>query len=239
MEALKKLQHANGSFPWFAGGPEDRFLTQWIVIGLGQLQKLQAMPGASATAMAEISKPALAWLDQTWAADFALYKKNPAASKARLASPLLIQYLYLRSFFPGPAQSLPPAYQFFLQQAQRQSLASSPALQAMLALALHRKGHLQPAAALVKVVTKNSHAKPRPAAFDTNWWLAPAESKALLLEAFNEITGNTPAKDSLLQSLLAQKENTVWGTRSATAAACYALLLAGDAKAGSPATAAS
>src|SRR4030095_2878749 len=34
-EKLKQLQSENGGFVWFAGGPDDRYITQYIVSGIG------------------------------------------------------------------------------------------------------------------------------------------------------------------------------------------------------------
>src|SRR5690606_27524340 len=41
--ALNKLQNgqmSNGAWPWFNGGPENRYITQHILTGLGHLEKL-------------------------------------------------------------------------------------------------------------------------------------------------------------------------------------------------------
>ena len=43
IEQLIALQRYNGAFSWFKGGPEDRELTQYIIAGIGQLIKLNAI----------------------------------------------------------------------------------------------------------------------------------------------------------------------------------------------------
>ena len=40
LDKLKKLQMSNGGWPWFEGGPDDRYITQYIAIGLGRLDHL-------------------------------------------------------------------------------------------------------------------------------------------------------------------------------------------------------
>lgn len=40
-EKLEQMQNANGSFSWFSGMNEDRYITQHIVLGMGQLKKLK------------------------------------------------------------------------------------------------------------------------------------------------------------------------------------------------------
>ena len=41
-EKLKQMQSENGGFVWFKGGPDDRYITQYIVTGIGHLKKLEA-----------------------------------------------------------------------------------------------------------------------------------------------------------------------------------------------------
>ena len=42
-EKLKQMQSENGGFVWFKGGPDDRYITQYIVTGIGHLKKLKAI----------------------------------------------------------------------------------------------------------------------------------------------------------------------------------------------------
>ena len=39
-EKLKQMQSENGGFVWFKGGPDNRYITQYIVTGIGHLKKL-------------------------------------------------------------------------------------------------------------------------------------------------------------------------------------------------------
>ena len=41
LEKLKQMQSENGGFVWFKGGPDDRYITQYIVTGIGHLKKLK------------------------------------------------------------------------------------------------------------------------------------------------------------------------------------------------------
>ncbi|MEJ7672325.1 MAG: hypothetical protein WKF59_06365 [Chitinophagaceae bacterium] len=40
---LKDMQSSNGGFVWFKGGPDDRYMTQYIITGIGHLKKLNAI----------------------------------------------------------------------------------------------------------------------------------------------------------------------------------------------------
>lgn len=37
-EKLRQMQSPNGGFVWFKGGPDDRFITQYIITGIGHLK---------------------------------------------------------------------------------------------------------------------------------------------------------------------------------------------------------
>ena len=42
-EKLKQMQSSNGGFVWFKGGPDDRYITQYIISGIGHLKRLRAI----------------------------------------------------------------------------------------------------------------------------------------------------------------------------------------------------
>ncbi|MCP4215488.1 MAG: hypothetical protein GY765_12610, partial [bacterium] len=60
-----------------------------------------------------------------------------------------------------------------------------------------------------------------------NWYAAPIESHALLMEVFFEILKDEESVELMLTWLLKQKQTTDWRTTKATVEACYALLMRG------------
>src|SRR5690606_18521297 len=44
LRTVKERQTSNGGFPWFTSGPDDRYMTQYILADLGHLKTLQAWP---------------------------------------------------------------------------------------------------------------------------------------------------------------------------------------------------
>jgi hypothetical protein len=222
---LKEQQQKNGGFAWVNGGPEDRYITGCIVMGMGFLKSLIAFPDEEKSGINTILKPALAYLDKQLEADFSAFHKTKKQDPQGI-NPLQVQYLYIRSFFADhsiPASTL-PAYQHYVRQARRQWQTKSPLLQSMIALALHRQGDKTTPPVILQQLKKtalnNSSHKTAP-----GWWRAPAETTALLLEAFNEIAGDEQTKNKLISGLLQQRELDAWQTGKATAHACYALLL--------------
>jgi hypothetical protein len=222
---LKEQQQKNGSFPWISRGPEDRYITGCIVTGMGILESLKAFPDKEKLGINTILEPALAYLDKQLEADFSAFHKTKKQDPQGI-NPLQVQYLYLRSFFADhsiPASTL-PAYQHYVRQARRQWQTKSPLLQSMIALALHRQGDKKVPQAIMQQLKRTAlnNSSYKTAA---GWWQAPAETTALLLEAFNEIAGDEQTKNKFIIGLLQQREQEAWQTGKATAYACYALLL--------------
>jgi uncharacterized protein YfaS (alpha-2-macroglobulin family) len=112
-----------------------------------------------------------------------------------------------------------------MRQAQRQWQTKSPLLQSMIALALHRQGDKKEAQVILQQLKRTAINNTASNKTAFGWWQAPAETTALLLEAFHEVTGDAQIKNKLISGLLQQRKSDTWQTRKASAHACYALLM--------------
>jgi len=237
LSKLKDLQLANGGFAWFKGGRDDRYITQYILTGIGHLQKLKALPADNATLNA-ITQAALRYADLRIRESYEeLLRQNKHAEpeKGNIAH-VEIQYLYMRSFFPGipvPA-NVQKAYAYYFKQAKLHWIHQSRYMQGMIALALYRMGEAP--------VAKNILASLKENAIDSKengmhwkeirdgyfWYDGAIEAQALMIEAFAEIDKDANVITKLKTWLLKQKQTQHWRTTKATADACYALLLQGS-----------
>ena len=97
---LEGMQSARGGFPWFSQGPDDRYITQYILTGIGHLKKLGAIPPEMALKINQLIQPAMAWVDKKVQEDYeaGLKKKNKTNEQPPLIA-IQIQWLYMRSFF--------------------------------------------------------------------------------------------------------------------------------------------
>ncbi|HZH96383.1 MAG TPA: alpha-2-macroglobulin family protein, partial [Flavisolibacter sp.] len=59
LETLKGAQSSNGGFVWMKGAPDDRYMTQYIITGLGRLRKLKAVPEEHAAQLSTIETKAV------------------------------------------------------------------------------------------------------------------------------------------------------------------------------------
>ncbi|MFZ1800766.1 MAG: alpha-2-macroglobulin family protein, partial [Chitinophagaceae bacterium] len=76
MAKLEQSQMASGGFSWFKGGREDRYITQYILTGIGRLKKLHALRKEDVPKLDEITRKALTWLDNQMVVEYNDYKKN-------------------------------------------------------------------------------------------------------------------------------------------------------------------
>ncbi|HSK11580.1 MAG TPA: hypothetical protein VK907_00115, partial [Phnomibacter sp.] len=236
LNKLKDLQSPNGGFVWFKGGQDDRYMTQYILSGMGHLKQLNAWPEKQNSVLQNMIDRALPYLDARLADEYDQIMKQKPAPAANYLSSFALQYLYMRSFFTDRpiASRSQKAVEYFKDQARKHWLKTSKYQQGMIALAFHRNGDAQLPKTILASLTENSISHPEFGMYwkefnnpGRYWWEAPIESHALLMEAYHEIENNVQRVDDLRTWLLKQKQTTNWKTTKATAEACYALLLRG------------
>lgn len=234
---LKEMQSSNGGFTWFKGGPDDRFITQYIITGIGHLKKLKAVSTEDNEALNEILKKAIPYLDARLKDEYNELLKYKVKLTDNHLSYTAIQYLYMRSFFTNKpiAANANTAYSYFKGQSQKYWLSQSKYMQGMIALALHRTNDDKTAKAITASLKQNAIMHEELGMYwkeFTNggyyWHQAPVESQALMVEVFSDINKDNKTVDDLKTWLLKQKQVQNWKTTKATAEAVYALLLNGS-----------
>ncbi len=231
---LKELQSPNGGFVWFKGGPDDRYMTQYIVTGIGHLRKLNALAANDYKKIKPVIDNAIPYLDKKIKEEYDNLIKYKANLKNNNLSYTAVQYLYMRSFFneysiPASSQT---AQAYYLGQAKKYWLNNGKYMQAMIALALQRTNDGATPKAIIKSLKENSINNEELGMYWKEWttggyyWhQAPIESQAMMIEAFTDIDKKPNTINDLKTWLLKQKQTQNWKTTKATAEACYALLL--------------
>jgi hypothetical protein len=236
-EQLKTMQSENGGFVWFKGGPDDRYITQYIVTGIGHLKKLGGITKSQQEDLNSILRLAIPYLDKKIKEDYDKLVKSKTVLKNQNTGYLEIQYLYMRSFFPEQkiAAASQRAYNYYRKQSQQFWTKQNNYAKGMTALALNRTGDIQTASAILKSLKETAivneemgmYWKDNSFGYSWFWWHAPIETQALLIEAFSEIGKDTKTIDDLRTWLIKNKQTNNWRTTKATAEACYAMLLQG------------
>ncbi|MEO6188244.1 MAG: hypothetical protein ABIO82_00840 [Ginsengibacter sp.] len=236
LNKLADMQSPNGGFVWFKGGPDNRYMTQYIITGIGHLKKLNALPSFQQGDLKNILEKAIPYLDKMLKLDYDNLIKYKSDLKSNNLSTIAIQYLYMRSFFPeyAVAKETQTAYNYYQVQTRTYWLSQSKYMQAMIALSLYRSHEETTANAIIKSLKENSINNEELGMYWKEWnqhgywwYQAPIESQALMIEAFSEIEKDSKTIDDLKTWLLKNKQTNNWKTTKATADACYALLLQG------------
>ena len=235
---LKEIQLDNGGFSWFKGGRDDRYMTQYIITGVGHLRKLGALNSSNYENVKAIVDKAVPYLDKKIKEDYDDLIKYKVKLSNNNTSFQQIQYLYMRSFFSEikTAASSQKAVDYYKGQIKKYWLQNSKYMQGMIALALHRGKDAATPKAIIKSLKENAIYNEEMGMYWKDWangggyyWhQAPIESQAMMIEAFTDIDGNATTVDDLKTWLLKQKQTQNWKTTKATAEACYALLLGGN-----------
>ena len=251
---LKRLQFANGGFPWFKGSQyPNRFITQHIATGFGHLNKL-GVTQSNKKESSDLITSAVQFLDEEILADYEQLlneanklrdkenskQKGNAAKIAYLAKNNLgypqLHYLYMRTFYSGI--SLPinvqTAIDYYTDQSSKYWKDFNLYAKGMIALIQHRNENSSLANAILKSLKENSITNEELGMYwkentaSLYWYQSPIETQALLIEVFTEIENDTDTVDSLKVWLLKNKQTNHWKTTKATTDAIYALLLQGS-----------
>jgi uncharacterized protein YfaS (alpha-2-macroglobulin family) len=228
-------QTGNGGFTWFHGGPDDRYMTQYILTGFARLKAAKAIPEGYETRIEGMVTNGIGYLQQRLIEDLKALEQNKTDLNGDITGDLQVQCLYTLSGFPElkVEPSARRAYDLFRRQAAKWWPRRQPQLQAMTALMLHRTGDAKTAKAILKSLKEYAIRDSilgmywKYDGFRGYWSDAPVETQAMLIQAFTEIEPQDTDIDRMREWLLSQKQTNRWGSTRATAEACQALLMTG------------
>lgn len=236
LNQLKEAQVSNGGFPWFPGMPENRYVTQYIISGMGHLNQLNIVSVKENKDVQKMIQKAVKYLDARMLEDYNELKKRKLLDDDLFISQYQIQYLYARSFFTDIKLSSneDEAFRFFKENAEKHWLKLNLNNQTMFALASHRNRNVVLAEKIMNSVIERSITTEEMGMYWKEnergyyWYQAPIETQSLLIEALHTIKKDQKAINNAKIWLLRNKQTSDWKTTTATANACYALLIGGN-----------
>ncbi len=228
-DKLYKMQLPNGAFPWFAGMREDRYITQHIILGIGQLQKTKLIDQNSYPLFKTLTNKAIIYLDQQLVKDYNNEIKNNSFSR------LPLHYLFARSYFNHQNNNpdFNKALNYYLAKTASRWMTLDHYQQAQAALVLSRNKNQSEALKIIGLLKQAAQQKEELGMYwpnnTTGWWWYqnPIEAQAFLIEAFDEVANDQKSVEEMKIWLLKNKQTNDWKTTKATVAACYALLMKG------------
>lgn len=238
LDKIVKAQQSSGGFSWFPGFPEDRYMTQHIIAGMGHLDVMGVKSVREDDRTWEMVTKALSYLDSKIKRDYDELKEQARRKEIKLEDNhidyLQYHFLYIRSYFkdvaiPGGSKD---AFDYFLGQAKKYWLSTNMYMQGMTCLALHRFDDKTTTAAMIKSFSEKAlHSEEMGMYWKSDygyyWYQAPIETQALMIEVYDEVAGDTQSVEDMKAWLLKQKQTQDWRTTKATVEACYALLRRG------------
>lgn len=240
LEKIQQLQTTSGGFAWFKGGNESSFITNYILIGIGKLKKINAFSKEQLAKVEAIVNKALPYLDNEIESLYKYLLKNKENLKLNHLSTTQIEYLYMRSFYENNFNNK-EGYTYYYNQAKQFWNKQNSYHAALIGLILHRNNerrfvnvNILPSIvenAIEDTATATIYWKDRTAYF---WYASPIEHQSLMIEFLQEIAIKEGMNDLLKKLdaaktwLLLNKQTNNWQTTVATADACYALLNTGS-----------
>lgn len=229
LDKLQSKQLPGGGFPWFSGTPADRYITQHIVAGIGQLYHM-GIADKGNQKLNNIAGKAIAYMDAEMLTD-----SKRSGISADYLSVIEVHAWYARSYFvdkPLNAELTALRTQY-LGKATKLWLKQDIYEQALIALTMQRMGKAEVTKAIIRSLLERAQQSEDMGMYwaanrsGWYWYQSPVETQALLIELFTEAGGNPKAVEEMKIWLLRNKQTSNWRTTKATAAACYALLMRG------------
>ncbi len=235
LEKLASMQLQDGSFPWFRGIYPDRFITQHILAGIGQLHQLQVIEGKGES-IQKITHSTMRYVEQQLLEDERRKEKPRTPKTKERLNPVQIHAWYARSYFASTPLSaeLQPLWKAYQQLAATEWKYRSIYEQGLIGLTMQRFGQPKVAQQIIKSLLETvTRSEEMGMYWHQNkagyfWHQAPVETQVLLMELFTEANMAAAEVEEMKVWLLQHKRSNNWRTTKATAAACYALLLRGE-----------
>lgn len=228
LRRLHKTQHADGGWAWMEGFDSDRYTTQLILKGLGELEEMGCISIAQSDTLYTIVKRGIAYLDKRYQETYDRSRQKPKA----LGS-YELHYLYTRSFFPEIpfADAKNTVYRHYTQLLLKDKAKRGTLMQkALKMLTLVRMAESDKARAVAEVVYQSSLNSDEMGIYwrdnlpSYSWDGNPIATQALLIEAFAQVGKPADVIARMQQWLLKQKQTTRWSSSIATVQAVHALV---------------
>ncbi|MBL0882032.1 MAG: hypothetical protein IBJ16_01565 [Chitinophagaceae bacterium] len=241
IKKLEDMQLPDGSFSWFKGGYADRYMTNYIMTGIGKLKRLGAMTPDIAIRLKPIIDKAIKFLDATITSDYRALKAARIDSIKPMLSGFELQYLYMRSFFRDIQQTgTYDAYSYYYELGKKNIQRQSVYNKSLLGLIYFRNNEKRFVNVnILSSVLENGVEDPLKATLywkdrsGYSWYTSQVEHQSTVIQFLQEViqdqnfVGGQKSIDHARNWLLLNKQSNHWNTTVATADAAYALIMTG------------
>lgn len=239
IQLLESMQLNNGAFPWSKGGYENDYITQYILTGIGKLNRLGALPNPTLLRLKPLLLKALNYLDDRMIRDYTERKKSKTPLDQQALNGWHIEQLYVRSYFNNLQPKDAKIQQYYLQQGKRYWTKLNTYYQAMLAIVSYRTGDVNfSIQKVLPALLENTVQNSKQGMYWKNtitryWYNSSIIHQCMMIDCFNEINQSlksytyTQAINQMRTWLILQKQTNYWESAIATTDACYSILQSG------------
>jgi uncharacterized protein YfaS (alpha-2-macroglobulin family) len=232
LDKLKERQLISGGFTWFGGDYPDRYITEHILRGIGQLEHLGIETGLYPD-LITIKRKALAYLDSELERD---YKEFHQEKQGTYFHTMDLYSWYVRSFFTSvPISPILKVYlSEYLNEMDHSGFKQSLYNQGLIAFIFLRYSKAEMAGKMIQSLIEKSQDTQEMGMFWAEnrsgyyWYESPVETQALMIELFTEEGHHSKLVEEMKIWLLRNKQTENWSNTKATSEAIYALLLKQD-----------
>ncbi|MDR0831033.1 MAG: TonB-dependent receptor plug domain-containing protein [Prevotellaceae bacterium] len=244
-EKLIRRQNADGGFAWFEGGKSSPYITEHIVQGFGQLNKMlgENVGALRATPLQDLISKAIKYIDSEQIKEIKRQQENIKKQGGKIDGKQFIHYYYVRSFwkekYPLPAEAtkyLGDINKNITEYFKNYDLQRK----AMIAVVLNRYGFQNSAKTVINNLKETSVETDEMGMYWKDnragwlWYQSPVEAQAKTIEAFAEVGANAvgagralPLQTDIEEMkiwLLKNRQTNAWNSTKATTDAVYALM---------------
>ena len=235
LQLIQEKQKYNGGWPWMDGMPESAYITTYILIGFGKLQKMGAWSSLSKSdqnTAQSICDKAVRYLEYDVAETYRYMKKHSKGKDWPIGSSTLNE-LYALSFFKeqNSDKDFTTAKKYYLKSLDETWTSFNFNQRSKGALVLYRTGNEKTAKLMIQSFKECAQKNEQIGMYWPKKYFSfesHIATHANIMAAFAEIDQDQKMIDQLRVWLLTQKQTNSWENSASTADAIYALLMRGS-----------
>lgn len=236
LEKLSNLQNQDGTWPWFRGMGRDLFMTQQIIAGLGELKAWGVFDITDTQQGKYVLTQAIEAMDNWLYGQFRDVVRMDSLHPQKIhLNPMVINYLYARSFFRGltlsPANEI--AWIHFIDRIPLEWILHGPGLQALMGITCYQAGRVNQAIPIYKSLRERAKVDdqwgifwPRKG-YGSSWFEWDLWMQSRMIELFAAVEDGHKELDQLKLYLIHQKRGRDWGNGLIAAWASKSILFYG------------
>jgi len=205
---LEKLQNSDGGWSLSDDNKSNWQTTQYIVKGFTKLKEI----GIDKT-NTKILSQAIKFIDKQVSNEYQKLKDNNSTLQQDNLNSMIIDYLYIRTFYNFPILSK-EAYRYYLNQTKKYWSNKALYEQATIALTLNKKLAKEDSIKILKSIKNN----------DMIYSQFPIETYTQIIKLFDTLSKDKKIAELMKVWLLKNRQNNHWDTTKSTIDAIYTLL---------------